>query len=213
MYSTVYYDSNKTTLTKDDIESLVNETILNYNEENLGNFDTVLRFSKLSTAIDNSDPSVTNNNSRIKLIQKLEPMFNLQTRYLLEIHNPIYQTISPSESIISSGFYCTDKPNTICYIDDDPQNNTLRLYYKNSSNEKVIIRRCGSIDYPNGTINIDDIKITALAENELLFTINPLSNDVSSKKNQFIMIDPTLLNITAIPNTTYSEFTHVSSKN
>lgn len=213
MYSTVYYDSNKTTLTKDDIESLVNKTILNYNEENLGNFDTVLRFSKLSTAIDNSDPSVTNNNSRIKLIQKLEPMFNLQTRYLLEIHNPIYQTISPSESIISSGFYCTDKPNTICYIDDDPQNNTLRLYYKNSSNEKVIIRRCGSIDYPNGTINIDDIKITALAENELLFTINPLSNDVSSKKNQFIMIDPTLLNITAIPNTTYSEFTHVSSKN
>ena len=120
---------------------------------------------------------------------------------------------SVSESIISSGFYCTDKPNTICYIDDDPQNNTLRLYYKNSSNEKVIIRRCGSIDYPNGTINIDDIKITALAENELLFTINPLSNDVSSKKNQFIMIDPTLLNITAIPNTTYSEFTHVSSKN
>ncbi len=122
------------------------------------------------------------------------------------------QLVDPSYlkiQMYSTVYYDSNKTT----LDDDPQNNTLRLYYKNSSNEKVIIRRCGSIDYPNGTINIDDIKITALAENELLFTINPLSNDVSSKKNQFIMIDPTLLNITAIPNTTYSEFTHVSSKN
>ena len=189
------------------------ETITAYNENNLGDFNSVLRYSQLTTEIDDTDPSITNNITRITLIATLNPQLDVQNSYTLRINNPIYQNVSASECVISSGFYCTDAPNQVCYIDDDPVTETLRLFYKNTANEKVVIRSVGSVDYAEGLLTIDDINITALAENELNFTINPASNDVATSRSQFAIIDPIYLTVNAIANNNYStEYPHTNSR-
>ena len=206
----VYYDSQKTTLTKADIETLVKESIINFNESNLGDFGNVLRFSKLCSAIDNSEQSITNNNTKINLFYDVTPQYNIITRYQIELNNPIYRPLTASESVISEGFYCTDAPSNICYIDDNPTNGKLRLFYKTNLNEKVIIRNVGNIDYANGTIDITDLNIISVTSENLRFMINPSSNDVVSEMNQFAMIDPTLIHVKAIPN--QDDYVHTPSK-
>ena len=213
LWSSIYFNSEDTTLSKTDIETLVRNEILNYSDKNLGDFGNMLRFSNLTSMIDNCEPSITNNTTRLKLVTSLSPILNIMSSYLVEVNNPIYQPFAPSESVISSGFYCTDLKNTICYIDDEPTTGKLRLFYKNASNEKVIIRSCGSIDYTSGLLQVDDINITSLAENEFRFVINPSSFDVVTKKNQFVIVDPVLLSVTAIANNEDREYSHVSALN
>lgn len=211
--TTVYFDDNETTLSETDIETAVTETITAYNENHLGDFNSVLRYSQLTTEIDETDPSITNNITRIMLIATLEPQLGIQNSYQIRINNPIYQNVSPSEAVISSGFYCTDVPNQICYIDDDPVSEYLRLFYKNTANEKVIVRTVGSVDYAEGIMEINDLTITALAENELNFTINPASNDVATSRRQFAIIDPLYLTVNAIANNNYStDYPHTNSR-
>lgn len=210
---TVYFNDNETTLTETDIETAVQNTILTYNENNLGDFNSVLRYSQLTTEIDDTDPSITNNITRIMLIGTLDPQLGIQNSYTIRINNPIYQNVSPSESVISSGFYCTDVPNQICYIDDEPVSESLRLFYKNTANEKVVVRNVGSVDYAEGILTINDLNITALAENELNFTINPSSNDVACSRSQFAIIDPLYLTVNAIANNNYAvDYPHVNSR-
>lgn len=208
--SSVYYDNQKTTLTKSDIETLVKNQIMKFNEETLGGFDTVMRYSKLCSAIDKAEKSITNNNTRIILFYDLNPMYNVTTRYTVKLNNPIYRTLTPSESVISEPFYCTDEPSQVCYIDDNPQNGKLRLFYKNAQNEKVIVRNCGTIDYSTGVLDIESLNIISIESDSLRLRINPASNDVVSEMNQFSMIDPTLMEITTIPK--QEEYIHTASK-
>ena len=76
--------------------------------------------------------------------------------------------------------------------------------------EKVIIRSVGTIDYANGTIDVSDLNIISVTGENLRFMINPASNDVVSEMNQFAMIDPTLIQVTAIPN--QDDYLHTNSK-
>lgn len=208
--STVYYDNQKTTYTKSDIETLVKNEIIKFNEETLGGFDTVMRYSKLCSAIDGAENSIQNNNTRIVLFYDLNPMYNVMSRYTVNLNNPIHRTLTPSESVISEGFYCTDAPSQVCYIDDNPTNGKLRLFYKNAQNEKVIVRSVGTIDYTNGVIDIEGLNVQSIDGETLRLRINPSSNDVVSEMNQFSMIDPKLMEITAVPK--QAEYLHTASK-
>ena len=56
----VYYDPKATPKSATQIESIVKDAILAYNDTELERFDSVLRYSKLLGIIDNADPAITN---------------------------------------------------------------------------------------------------------------------------------------------------------
>ena len=208
--STVYYKKNSTTYNKSDIENVVRNTILKFGDDNLGNFGDMFRFSKLSANIDNSDKSILNNSTRVELVVDITPKFGSEETYSINISNPIYRSESPLESVISSGFYHYTLPNRVCYIDDDPTTGTLRLFTKSDTNEKVILKSIGTIDYQRGTLVIQDLNIISLVGSELTFRVKPLSNDVSSSRSQFIKIDESLLDINVVENSGSDNFSHVA---
>lgn len=208
--SNVYYDSQRTTLSGSDIETLVKNSILNYSDDNLGNFGSVMRFSKLSAAIDASENSVTNNSTKIRLFIEKEPQYGVSYRYQFEIDNPVYRPLTASESVLSEGFYCSDVPNVLCYIDDNPVTGKLRIFYKNNLGEKIVSKDVGTIDYDNGVLDITSLNVTSVTNDKLRFMIVPASNDVASEMNRFAMIDPSLMKVTAIANS--DEYVHSSSK-
>lgn len=208
--STVYYKKNSTTYNKSDIENVVRNTIVNFGEQNLGNFGDMFRFSKMSAEIDKADKSILNNSTRVELIVDVAPTFGLEETYTINISNPIYRSESPMESVISSGFYHHSLPNRVCYIDDDPTTGVLRLFTKSDTNEKIILKSVGTVDYQTGTIIVQDLNIISLVGGEFYFRVKPLSNDVSSSRSQFIKIDEKLLDIDVVENSGSDNFSHVA---
>jgi len=64
---TFQWNPNLTSSSQTAIENLVNTTVANYFEENLGGFDRSFRRSNLLTEIDNSDPSILSSRADVKM--------------------------------------------------------------------------------------------------------------------------------------------------
>lgn len=212
----VYYDPQQTTRSSSDIETLVRNTINNYNATYLNDFGGVFKYSQIGRQIDAAEQSVTSNITTIKLHREVNPVFNIKTGYTVNIGNPIYNSGVPEESVISTGFYSTDS-SEVCYIDDVPVEGAnigaLRLFYYNTSGQKVTIRNVGSIDYVAGIIDVQNINVTGLYSEKSEWIIKPQSNDVISVQNQFVEIDPELTTITVIAEATPGSYTFTSSRN
>lgn len=210
---TVYYNPSLTAYGDSDIETLARVAVLNYNENFLGGFNSLFRMSNLQTAVDGVDRAVTNNSARIFLYKTLTPQYGENVEYELRFCNPIFKSASANESVLSSGFYCSFAENVVCYIDDDPLTERMRLFWRDENNSKVLISEdIGTIDYATGLIKIRDLNITAIEGGELTFAADPASTDVQSSRNSFVTIDPTLLTINSVALRTDADFVQSLNK-
>lgn len=210
-----YYNPLRTTKSSGDISNLILQTINNYNINTLNTFGGIFKHSRLSTLIDQADPSITSNTTTVSLYRELQPNINVNSSYNISINNPLQNSGIPGDSIISTGFLCSDSKE-ICVIEDIGDNNTttgtLRLYYHDINGQKIVIRNIGTIDYSKGEIIIIDLNITGLPT-PLVFTIKPKSYDVLSTYQQVAMIDFDRVTITPILDTVSQPYKFTSSRN
>ena len=199
-----YYDPNMTTRSAGDISTIVLQTIEDYNNQYLSTFDGIFRYSRLVSAIDNSEDSITSNFINIKLHRELVPIYNIDASYTVELGNSIKNSRTFEEAVLSSGFYINGNSN-ICFIEDQPptlgDTGIMRMFYRDGTNSKVYLRDVGTINYSKGIININNITIVALYAPEFKLMIVPAINDVESNKNQFVQIPSNKVNITPIVDT------------
>lgn len=200
--SFVHYNPRETNKTPAQIETLVKQAIMDYNDNELERFDSILRFSKLSKLIDEADPSIVNNISRIMINHPHTPVYNVSTQYVLNLINPISQDGGKQGEVFASTGFFIPNSTRVHYLDDDAKGN-IRLYYYNSSSEKVVvIPDIGVIDYEKGSIIIRNLTISSLDDASFNWQVKPESYDVVSALNQIVQIDPTLLTVTAIADNT-----------
>jgi len=200
--SFVYYNPRATTKTASQIETIVKDAILRYNDEELSRFDSVLRYSNLVRLIDEADAAITNNITRIMIRHPHQVTYNLPTQYLLNLINPISQDGGKQgEVFTTTGFYIPNS-NEIHYLDDDAQGN-VRLYFINTAFEKVIVNpSIGTIDYEKGSVTVRSLTIRALDGPFFEWQVKPESYDVVSALNQIVQIDPSYLTVEAIADNT-----------
>ena len=200
--SFVHYNPRATTKTAAQIETLVKESIMRYNDEDLERFDSVLRYSKLTKIIDETDPAIINNITRIMIRHPHEVTYNIATQYVLDLINPISQDGGKQgEVFASTGFYIPN--STELHFLDDDANGNIRLYYLNTNFEKVIVTPdIGTINYETGNITVRSLTIRAIDGAFFEWQVKPESYDVVSALNQIVQIDPTLLTIEAIADDT-----------
>ena len=211
--STVHIKSSTTNNTVSDIETLVRQTIEDYNDNNLADYGSVLRFSQLTKEIDSCDSSIQNNITTVRLQINETVDTNTKTSYTIDFHNPIYRTNSPAESVLSNGFICFEGGEEhTCFIDDDPTTSKLRLFYRNSSNVKTIVKNIGTIDYQTGLLYIEPITIYSLDSLNWSFVANPASNDVVTDQNQFAVIDSDQIVVKIVDDDSQSSYVQTSSK-
>ena len=198
----VHYNPRETSKTSAQIETIVKNAILDYNDTDLSTFESVLRFSKLSKIIDEADSAIVNNITRIKIHHPHTPKYNVSTQYLLDLINPISASATADNPAFqSTGFYVPNSTK-IHYMDDDQKGN-IRLYYLNAASEKVIVTPdIGTIDYAGGTAVIRNLTITSLEDPVFDWIIRPESYDVVSALNQIVQIDSSTLTVTAIADAT-----------
>ena len=206
--TTVYYNPNVTSKTANEIGIIATNAIINYNTDNLKQFDSVLRYSKLITAIDESDDAIVGNITSLVVTKEIQVKFNTTTNYSFHIDNPIYSAGVPEDAVTSNGFYVTGDDN-VQYLKDDGYG-TIQRYYIDPTTKNPIITNSaqGTVTYSTGSISLNNFNIARLANNTLIMTFKLQSNDVVSVRDHVVNIDSNLLTITAIPETPNSGLIH-----
>ena len=205
--TTIQYDSTATTQTANDLESLVSTSISNYNTSDLQTFNAPFRHSKLLGLIDNTDTAILNNTTTVTMAKLFTPTISTSINYNLNFNNKFYNPHSGHNAsaggiIASTGFYLNNVTTTTYFFDDDGAGN-LRTYSVVSGERVYLDSTAGTVDYVNGTIAINAIIITGVADvdntssNQIRITVIPNSYDITPVRNQILEIDLTNTTITA----------------
>jgi hypothetical protein len=198
--TTVYYNPKATNKGENDIKNLVLQSIKDFAQTNLDSFDGVLRFSKFTSFIDDTDTSIVSNITTIKLHRIVEPKYNVYAQYKIELGNPIYGPGFPEESVLSTGFFVPEYDFPV-YLEDlptDTETGVMRLFRYDVNLDKEYLLTVGTINYPKGSIELNNLNVIGLDGEQAELIIKPQSNDVISIRNQLVRIPDDLINITVV---------------
>ena len=189
------YNSNATTKTAQDLETIVRNVITNYNTSDLQKFDGVFRYSKLSRLIDASDPSILSNITSIRIAKSFTPTLNATNQYIINFSNRLYNPHSGHNAMFggivsSTGFTITSNTNTL-YLDDDGAGNIRSYFLEAGTNRSYVDSVFGTIDYVTGTITLPSLIPSGVSNSDgtITITVQPRSNDVVPVRNQLLEID------------------------
>lgn len=203
--SSVKYNKTTASITSDQIKTAVDNAIRLYFSNNLQKFDNDFIFSKLSKVIDESDPSIIGNETKLKIQKRIVPNLNKDNVY--DITNPIKFTnkIVPGTLQSTNFNYYSDGVVYRAKILDTPNQNpannngdgTLKLV--DYTEQNILISNLGSINYRTGEILIPILKVYGFVDNtpDIRFNAEPQSYDIISQKNQILVIDNSTVNTTA----------------
>ena len=193
------YDSTATTSTKDELASLISTTISNYNTNELQEFNSSFRHSKLTGLIDDTDSSILNNTTTVTMGKFFTPVL-LSTSYTINYNNAFYNPYTGYNTasggvIASTGFYLDNSTETEYFFDDDGSGN-LRIYSLSSAAVRTYLNNtAGTVNYTTGVISTTSLLISAVsdvdgaASSQIRVTVIPKSNDVIPVRNQILEID------------------------
>ena len=192
--TTFKYNNNFTTLSKGELEQLVNTTINQYDDDNLSNFDAIFRHSNLVKNIDETDTSILSNITNIRLKKATNITVNKKIGYVNDFGNALYNPHTGhnahSGGIVSTtGFYVSGDSVNIQYFDDDGKGN-LRRYYLSGSTRIYSDSTAGVVDYSTGKITINALMITSTVNTNTTidFTVIPDSQDVVATRGSLVDI-------------------------
>ena len=190
------YNPNLTDRSSVDLQSVVRDTITDYNFNNLNKFDGVFRHSQLTRNIDNSDPAILNTTVRPRMFQKITPLNNALNNFSLSFSSPFFQSGNSTAFLISSSAF---KINNVDHffgdepITDSSKRNVIVYKVVNDVNTTVI-KSAGEIDVDKGTIILNNF--TPDAVTPIKITVLPNSLDLGPKRDQLISIDNSFVVIT-----------------
>ena len=213
--STFKYDSSATTETSDSLKTSVINTLQNFNDNNLEQFEGMYRHSKVTGLIDNTDTSITSNVTTVRMSKKFTPTLNASTLYTINFDNTFYNPIRHRDTftyteahartlggiVSSSGFFISGDATNEMFFDDDGTG-ILRIYYISAGERIYQDFSAGTVDYENGTIVTTGVNITTVsavdgvASTQIRIIAIPDSNDIVPKRNQVLEIDFVNLTVT-----------------
>ena len=196
LITTVFkYNNKETTLSLGEIETLVRNGIINFDNTNLNNFDSIFRHSNLVKAIDDTNTSILSNITNIRLRKKQNILLNKSKGLTIKFGNGFYHPNDgynkASGGILTTTGFTVDGDSVNTYFFDDDGSGVIRRYSINTSGVRVFAdQAAGTIDYTNGKISINAIEFTSSVNNDISidFTVLPLSDDVVAIRGSLIDI-------------------------
>ena len=183
------YNPNLTDRSSVELQSVVRDTIKDYNFNNLNKFDGVFRHSQLTRAIDSADPSILNTMVRPRMFQEITPLNNADNNFSLTFSSPFYQSGVSTDFVLTSTAF---KINNIDhFFGDEPivgSTNRKVIVYKVVNDINVtVINEAGIIDVLKGTIILNSFRPDTT--DKIKITVIPNSLDLAPKRDQLLSID------------------------
>jgi hypothetical protein len=206
--SNVYYDTNSS-LSSDSIRNKIISNIEKYAaSEELNKYGARFKYSKYQKLIDDSDVSITSNITRLQMRRDIKVSLNQFAQYEICFRNQFHIKNTSGYNIKSSGFKVSGISNTV-YFGDTPNSDgttgSLFLFYLNSDVDPIIVKKSiGTVDYVNGEIIINTIKIISSSKDDggtpiIEISAIPESNDVLGIQDLYLQIDTNKLEVNTIP--------------
>jgi len=116
----VNFNPTKTTKSGDEIKTSVVSAIQNFANETLDTFNNSFRISKLSRAIDDADPSITNNDIKVIFEKRISVDTTKATSYTLNFDTELKQGTTTERIISSPSFKYYDQGGIVrdCFIEE-----------------------------------------------------------------------------------------------
>jgi hypothetical protein len=157
--SDVRYNPRKTTLTEEQLKTLIRNAIISYKSENLERFDSQLILSRVQDAIDKVDTnSIIGSSVSILLQKRFTPILNASTPYTIKFNVPLRRgTIG--NKLTSTFFTVADSQgvNQSVQFDEIPQS------FSGITSIQVTNPGAGYISLPTITITGDGVGANATA--------------------------------------------------
>jgi hypothetical protein len=203
----VQYNPNITSKSASEIQTIVASAINNYSKTNLELFQNDLRYSKLVTDIDNSDSSITSNNTDLRIMKKWNPQLNVVNDFSFSFGNAIRFIVPPTNQqqplkhppiFQSSPFVYTAIDGTDYTVQmQDNGRGTIYLFSTSLNEIFTVESNVGTIDYATGDVNVK-IKIKDYEGETINFYGRTVRRDLFATKNKLLIIDPADVTINII---------------
>ena len=195
----VQYDNRITDKTNNEIIGLVRQTITDFSSANLEKFDSDFRYSRFVKEIDNTDDSITSNDTNVTLTKRLFPKTNAYNTYVINFNNALVSS-SKKYGIVCSSFFTYQDEEGINYplakICDD-SNGVLKVYITSNNTRIYLNNNFGTVNYTTGEVVLNKFRTTEYGSYlEIHATL--ASKDVIMNKNKILLIDPDDVNINAV---------------
>jgi hypothetical protein len=192
--SLVRYNINITSTNRSFIQSAVVNTILNYNEENLDDFSSTLRYSKLISLIDASDPSIVSNSTEIEVYKKVPIRLGVTQNFVIDFGVPLKDDLSVKQNNHPSDDEHTIRTGTFTiagqvYSFGDDGGGKLKLV-KLDSGRHVFVGDVGTVDYNTGVLRINNFRIDSFEGPSFKVYAKTRDKDISVSKNTIFTVEP-----------------------
>lgn len=197
LVTTVFYDESITNKDSGTIVSDVKSTLNSYKESSVvSKFGGTVRYSTILGIIDDSDRSITRNNTRFRMRKDIKPVINTDATYEVCYLNAL--EIDCNNPVVSSTGFRMEVNDIfdekVYFLEDDTKGN-IRTYFYTETNEKIIANNFfGTVNYETGDIQLgydQPIKIiNVTTDNELLeIRAIPREQDITARESTFINLD------------------------
>ena len=195
LLTTVFkYNTNDTTLSKGELETIVRNAIVNFDNTNLNNFDSIFRHSNLVKDIDASNTAILSNITNVRLRKRKQVNLSKSEGLVINFGNGFFHPHDghnkASGGILTTTGFKVDGDIVNTYFFDDDGSGVVRRYSMQSGVRVFADLAAGTIDYTSGKISIDAIKFTSTVNSDtsIDFTVLPSSDDVVAIRGSLIDI-------------------------
>ncbi len=185
--TTVRWDPNATTLSAGAVQDKINTAISSFETNNLNDFEKQkFRFSKFTRVIDDADPSIMSSLTDILMERRFAPSTTTKATYNIPFNQKLFHPHAGHAYAISSSKFTFNSQDS--YLDDDGNGN-IRIYYINSSGQRVVLdSTAGTVNYTTGLVKLDAFLPTAYTGSFLSIYAEPNDKDITAVRNQILLI-------------------------
>ena len=206
--TTFKYDSSLTTKDVSTLQTDVLDAVTVYNTESLEDFTGMFRYSEVLKRIDDADPSILSNITKVRMYKFITPTLNSALKYTLSFNNAFFNPHSGHNAsaggvVSSTGFKISNDSSTNEHFLDDDGAGNIRVYYLSGTTRIYTSESFGTINYSTGEIILTSANITSIsnidgaASTRIRVTVTPDSNDIIPVRNQTLEIDTSNSSFTA----------------
>ena len=197
--SLVRYNINVSSISEENIRTIVVAAINDYNIAFLNDFNVTLRYSNLIDVINTIDPSIISNITTVKMYKKINPILLTPQNIIVNFATILDNTLSKEESSYAITDLTTIQSSAFRFngqavsLSDDGKGN-MRIV-KNDGKLYTTITNVGTINYTLGKINLNNFNIDSYDGDSIRIYARPKDLDVKAAQNTILGIEPSGITI------------------
>lgn len=180
--TTFNFDPDQTNLTSQATETLIENTIQSFFNDNLNTFGTTFRRSNLLTDIDALSPAILNSKMDIRMQQRFTPTLNTSADYTIAFPQKIAAPDDVLHTVHSTPFtYNGVSAKLECKL------TTNIVQIVNDTNSTVIVDNIGTFDSDTGTVSLIGFNVSAISGTEIKITVRPANQSTIRPLRGYIL--------------------------